>query len=116
MSRVSAGMDWGGWAIGRDGREWTATRVIRGETVVLRAPTGQGVVEQIEQFCPPPLEAAMTIRSLRQQVKTLCETIEEAHDTHIYSDDDEHDEDCGYCSAVAEARRIAGLGPAEEVR
>jgi hypothetical protein len=42
--------------------------------------------------------------SLREHLEAALDAIEEAHDTHIFSDDDEHPEDCQYCAIVRDGR------------
>jgi hypothetical protein len=42
--------------------------------------------------------------ALRKPLEVALDAIEEAHDTHIYSDDDEHPADCHYCAIVREGR------------
>jgi hypothetical protein len=46
----------------------------------------------------------VTPQALTEHLEALIALIEDAHDTHIYAEDDEHPADCVYCAAVAGAR------------
>jgi hypothetical protein len=41
---------------------------------------------------------------LREHLEAALLAIEEAHETHIFSDADEHPEDCHYCAIIREGR------------
>jgi hypothetical protein len=47
---------------------------------------------------------------LKNQLRKLIDLINDAHDTHIYSEDDEHPKDCIYCAAVKEAEELIYKG------
>ena len=42
--------------------------------------------------------------SLREHLEAALDAIDEAHDSHIFAEDDEHPADCYYCSIVREGR------------
>ena len=46
---------------------------------------------------------AVTRQALTEHLEALIALIEGAHDTHFYSEDDEHPVDCVYCAVVAGA-------------
>ena len=45
-----------------------------------------------------------TGESLRGHLEAALDAIEEAHDTHIFAEEDEHPEDCQYCAIVRDGR------------
>lgn len=47
---------------------------------------------------PPPDDP------LRAPLEAVTDLLESAHDTHIFSPDDEHPADCEYCRAIKDAR------------
>ena len=47
-----------------------------------------------------------TLNMLREHLEAALNAIEEAHDTHIYSDDDDHPKDCQYCAIVRDGRAV----------
>ena len=51
---------------------------------------------------------------LREHLEAALEAIESAHDTHIYSEDDEHPTNCHYCKVVREGRRALARYDREE--
>ena len=40
-----------------------------------------------------------------ETIQELIECLQDAHDNHIYDDNDEHPEDCHYCQAIKDARK-----------
>ena len=42
--------------------------------------------------------------SLREHLEAALDAIDEAHDTHIFAEDDEHPADCYYCAIVRDGR------------
>lgn len=58
----------------------------------------------------PALIAAIK-RSIKPEpaealIRELADTITEAHDQHIFDEDDPHPADCGYCAIVARAEKF----------
>jgi hypothetical protein len=42
--------------------------------------------------------------SLREYLEAALDAIDEAHDTHIFAEGDEHPTDCHYCAIVRDGR------------
>jgi len=45
---------------------------------------------------------------LRTLIADMRDAIEEAHDTHIYAENDEHPADCHYCELINQANKLIG--------
>ena len=67
------------------------------------ALVGKGVTEA-EAMANLDLIAAAP--DLLAALESVTEALEEAHDTHIYGDGDEHEDDCSYCAAAEKARAV----------
>ena len=50
---------------------------------------------------------------LQAHLEIALAAIEEAHDTHIYSEDNDHPADCQYCAIVREGRAILEVTAAD---